>query len=257
MEVCQQNEAFVEEDGDLVFSHTKVILREGSQYHYAITNRRYRSTSEVDLRELDLVPIPASQIWPPCPKHLTRAPEPLPRDCYVKRPNLLYYSYTEASTELGRLLLHEAEVCEILQSNPHPAIAQYLGCIVENERITGLCFVKYDMNLMEWATKGSRPLDADIFLQGIEKGVGHLHSLNLIHCDLNPTNILMNGDTPVIADFDSCQREGEKLGLKAGTWGWTSEEFKFARPENDLYGLSKIHEFLFKLGDGTSSLSQT
>jgi hypothetical protein len=29
MEVCKQNEAFVEENRDLVFSHTKMILREG------------------------------------------------------------------------------------------------------------------------------------------------------------------------------------------------------------------------------------
>ena len=49
MEVCEQNEAFVEEHGDLAFSHTKIILREGDQYYYAITSRRYPTTSEVDL----------------------------------------------------------------------------------------------------------------------------------------------------------------------------------------------------------------
>jgi hypothetical protein len=55
----------------------------------------------------------------------------------------------------------------------------------------------------------------------------------------------MNGDTLVIGDFDSCQREGEKLGFKAGTRGWTSEKFKFVRPENNQYGLSKIYDFLY------------
>jgi hypothetical protein len=89
MEVCEQNEAFVEEHGDFAFSHTKIIFREGDQYYYAITSRRYPSTSEVDLLELDLVPIPASQIWPPFPKKFARAPKPLPQDCYVKRPSLL------------------------------------------------------------------------------------------------------------------------------------------------------------------------
>jgi len=29
MEVCEQNEAFVEQDRDLAFSYTKIILREG------------------------------------------------------------------------------------------------------------------------------------------------------------------------------------------------------------------------------------
>jgi len=86
------------------------------------------------------------------------------------------------------------------------------------------------MNLSESVTKGPRPFDTDLFLQGIQKGVQHF-SLGLIHCDLNPTNILINRDTSVIGDFDSCRREGEKLGFKAGTRGWTSEDFKFARPE--------------------------
>jgi len=156
MEVCEQSEAFAEEHGGVAFSHTKIILREGDQYYYAIASRRYPANSKVDLHELDpheldLVPIPASQIWPPFPTQFTQAPEPLPQDCYVKRPSLLYYGDTEDrdSTELSSLLLNEAEVCEILRASPHPDIAQYLGCIVKNDRITGLCFVKYGMNLSE------------------------------------------------------------------------------------------------------------
>jgi len=78
MEVCEQNEAFIEKDGELTFSHTKVILREGDQYYYAITDRRYHSASEVDPFELGIVPIPASKIWPPFPMNFTQAPNPLP-----------------------------------------------------------------------------------------------------------------------------------------------------------------------------------
>lgn len=57
----------------------------------------------------------------------------------------------------------------------------------------------------------------------------------------------MHGDTPIIVRFDSCGREGEKLGLKAGTRGWTSKDFKFVRRENDQNGLSKIRDFLFQV----------
>ena len=78
MEVCEQNEAFVEEHGDLVFSHTKIILREGDQYYYAITSRCYPSTSKVNLLELDLVPILSSQIWPLFLTQFARAPKLLP-----------------------------------------------------------------------------------------------------------------------------------------------------------------------------------
>ena len=224
-----------------------MILREGDRYYYAITSRRYSANSQVNLLELDLVPIPTLQIWPLFPRQFTQAPELLPQDCYIKRPSLLYYSDTKASTELSSLLLNEAEVCEILRAFPHPNIAWYLGCIVENNRITGLCFVKYGMNLSERVTKDSCPFDIDLCLQGIRKGIQHLHSLDLIHCNLNPTNILIDRDTLVIGDFDSCQRKGEKLGFKAGTRGWTSQDFKFARPENDKYRLSKIWDFLFQV----------
>lgn len=84
MELCQRNEAFVEHDGDLTFSHTKVILRDGDQYYYAITDRRYHPTTDVDPAELSIVSIPTSQIWPPFPHHYTRVPESLLQDCYIK-----------------------------------------------------------------------------------------------------------------------------------------------------------------------------
>jgi hypothetical protein len=56
----------------------------------------------------------------------------------------------------------------------------------------------------------------------------------------------MWGETAIIGDFNSCRRKGDKLGLKARTSGWTSDKFKFALPENDQYGLSKIEDFLFQ-----------
>jgi len=64
-------------------------------------------------------------------------------------------------------------------------------------------------------------------------GIRHLHNLDFIHCDFNSTNILMWGEIVVIGDFDSCRKKGEKLGLKAGTSGWTSDKFKYDLPEND------------------------
>ncbi|KFY36088.1 hypothetical protein V494_05328 [Pseudogymnoascus sp. VKM F-4513 (FW-928)] len=249
MEVCEENEAFEEKDGDLSFHHTKIILRGGPQYFYARTSRRYQSTPEIDVADLELFPIPASQIWPPFPETHTRAPEPLPGNCYVKRPSLLHYGDTDASTEMSTLILDEARACEILRVNPHPNIARYLGCTVDDGRITGLCFVKYGVTLLERVSKRSQDLDAEVCLRGIQSGIEHLHKLGLVHCDINPANILMSGDgdVPIIIDFDSCRHEGEPLGLKAGTRGWTREDFKVATPEIDLYGLSMIREFLYSM----------
>jgi serine/threonine protein kinase len=142
--------------------------------------------------------------------------------------------------------LDEVKACEILRVHPHPNIAQYLGCTVDDGMIAGLCFVKYGTTLLERVYEGSDDFDADLCLRGIQSGVEHLHKLGLIHCDINPANILMSGDNddPIIIDFDSCRREGEELGLKAGTRGWTNEDFKVATPEIDKYGISMIKEFL-------------
>ncbi|KFZ06131.1 hypothetical protein V501_07700 [Pseudogymnoascus sp. VKM F-4519 (FW-2642)] len=253
MEVCEQNEAFVfsEEDGDLTFHHTKIILRSSHhhQYFYALSPQRYPSTTSIDPASLDLHPIPTSQIHPLFPETYTRAPQPLPENCYVKRPSLLTYGDTDASTEeLSTLILDEAKACEILRVHPHPNIAQYLGCVVDGGRITGLCFVKYGETLLERVSKvvGVDGFNADLCLRGIRDGIQHLHKLGLVHCDINPANILMSGDgdNPIIIDFDSCRREGEHLGVKAGTRGWTREEFKFATTEIDEYGLSMIKDFL-------------
>ena len=109
----------------------KIMLRKDDEYFYATSARRYRSAADVNLSDLDPIPTPASKIWPQFPRHFKRAPEPLSENCYVKRPSLLLYGDTEASTELSDLVLHEAQVCEILRGSPHPNIAQYLGYIVK------------------------------------------------------------------------------------------------------------------------------
>jgi serine/threonine protein kinase len=243
LEVLENSEAFTEEDGDLAFSHTKVVLKGDSQYFYAISNRRYRHVSEIDPFTLDLTPIHGSQVWPVFPANFTRAPEPLPQNCYIKRPTLLYYGDTKASTEISTVLLHEAQICEILKKSPHPSIAKYLGCLVDDGRITGLCFLRYRANLSQ-IVRNTQPFDRKLCLRSIRLGIEHLHKLRLIHCDINPANILSDGDSFVISDFDSCTREGDELGLKAGTRGWTKDDFRIAKRENDLYGLSKIEEFL-------------
>ena len=87
-----------------------------------------------------------------------------------------------------------------------------------------------------------RPLPRDV-LKGIESGIKHLHSLNIMHNDVNPTNIMfkVDDDAPVLIDFDSCGREGDKL-VKAGTMGWSDDSFDFANANNDYYGLKKIEK---------------
>lgn len=176
------------------------------------------------------------------------APDPLPRNCYIKRPALIQYGDSSiASAEVSYLsLANEAQVCEILKSSPHPIIAQYHECIVSSGRITSLCFTRYRVHLLGRILHDPRPFDINLCLRQIENGVRHLHSLGLIHCDLCPMNVMVDDrDNSIISDFDSCRREGEELGTEAGTSGWTKEDLTVARRENDSYGIYMIRGFLF------------
>ena len=243
MEVLECNEMFEEADGDLSFSHTKVIVRQSAQYFYATTRGRYRNTSDIDPQTLNLSPIPSSKIWPEYSTQFTRIPTSLLQNCYIKRPSLIYYGDIIASSEQASLLVQEAKICETLKGSPHPNIARYLGCLVEDNKITGLCFVRYGDTLSK-IIKRSHIIDRNSCLANIRRGIEHLHQLGIIHCDINPNNIFTDGDSFVIGDFDSCTLEGEKLGLKAGTHGWTDPTFAVAMPQNDWYGLAKIEAYL-------------
>jgi serine/threonine protein kinase len=167
---------------------------------------------------IKLVEIPTDDLWPIFDPKFTRASQSPPADIYIKRPSILMYGDIPASGKLTHQVLNEVEVCETLRKNPHPNIAQYLVCTVEDNRITGLCLVRYDITLSDKLKLGAS-IDVNRCLQGIRRGVEHLHGLGLVHTDLNPTNIMMDGDEPIIIDFDSCRRQGQELGLKAGTFG--------------------------------------
>lgn len=262
MEACERTEIFDGSPDDQDFSHTHIVLRAGKendyQYYYAITDRRYSSNAEINPLELDVSPTPPEAIWPPFPADFKKAPDPLPENCHVKRESPLPENFHVKREDLEshgektvfdggtNLLWKEAQICEVLHKSPHPNIAQYYGCLVENGRIKGLCFGKYDMTLLEKTEHDSRPFDWDLCLRDIQKGIEHLHRLGLVHCDINPRNVMMNENMAVIIDFDSCHREGERLGAKAGAGGWTRDEFTHAERENDFYGLSKIRDFLFE-----------
>jgi serine/threonine protein kinase len=245
MEVIEKSEAFVRDGDDIVFNHTKVILwrKRDGQYFYSRIPKRM--DLDLCLDDLVLNKIPVEDIWPVANPKFTRAPRPLPPNTYIKRPSLLEYGDTPASCKPRDQVLNEVEVCEILMNSPHPNIGQYLGCIAEGDRITGLCFTQYEMTLSEMRERGI-PFDRDGCLRRIECGVRHLHKLGLVHNDLNPRNIMMEANNPVIIDFDSCKRQGQELGLKGGTDGWALEGVTHAEHNNDFYGLAKIREFLIE-----------
>lgn len=87
-----------------------------------------------------------------------------------------------------------------------------------SRRVRGLLFPRYATTLAQ-ILADSTPFDRARCLRGIETGICHTHDLGLLHNDINPSNIMIDRDEPVIIDFDSCKRAGDTLGSKAGTDG--------------------------------------
>ncbi|KFH43505.1 hypothetical protein ACRE_057380 [Hapsidospora chrysogenum ATCC 11550] len=160
---------------------------------------------------------------------------------------------------IAQSVLQEAAVCELLKQHPHPNIASYLGCQVSDGRITGLCFAGYPHTLMqevnpqnhmkrkarsEFRDRNTDRKDYRIALAGVERGLKHLHSLGLVHNDINPRKIMLNADDGVITGFGSCRRLGESLKGVSRGHEWHDEQVKTALPQNDLDALEEIRRWL-------------
>jgi serine/threonine protein kinase len=250
-------EKFSTVDGVLKYHLNTVLYRLGEAFYVGSSRVRYRSKEEVNFEDIfDSVLIPEDHLSCPFPEHFTRAPDPLPSNCYVKRPFPLLYNLA-APNALGDSLLEEATIYENLVHHPHPNIAKYYGCQVKNNRVTGLCFVKYHESLMKrvnpghngkrWFDATKRPLkDMKLCLDGIGKGLEHLHSLGLVHNDLNPSNIMFpseDDDTPIIIDFGSCKSIGDSIDV-GRTEEWYDEKVTTSLPSNDTDALNEITEWL-------------
>lgn len=198
--------------------------------------------TEIDPMKLTLEKVPPNKIWPSYDQEFVQALWTPESNIFVKQPNLLGYDPISSHND-GYQILAEAKVCQVIMNHPHQNIVQYLGCLVDGDRVKGLCFVRYPMNLAEKVEKG-HVFDHDHCLRGIQDGVNHLHMLGLVHNDLNPFNIMMDGDRPLITDFDSCVRVGEPLEWKEGTPEWSKKGTTHAEYDNDKYSVEKIRAYL-------------
>jgi serine/threonine protein kinase len=74
-------------------------------------------------------------------------------------------------------------------------------------------------------------------LEGILAAIKHLHSLGLVHNDINPANIMLDEDgTLILIDFDSCRYIGESLRNTETktTHHWHDPSVDIALEKNDL-----------------------
>lgn len=258
--VLEMNEAYEEVDGSFEFTMTLIVYQTaGGDLYHAVSKARYSSPSDVKVEHLsNKILIPVSAYAPLFPSGFTRAPDPLPEHCHIKKPQLISYDRIRQGSrpdDIAASVLQEAAVCELLKQQPHPNIAPYLGCQVSDGRITGLCFVAYERTLMEEVnpgglmkrkvrSQGRSSKDYSRVLAGVESGIRHLHGLGLVHNDINPSNIMLDGEEGVIIDFGSCKRVGESLDDGGRTYEWYDEHVTTALPQNDFDALDEIRIWL-------------
>lgn len=74
-----------------------------------------------------------------------------------------------------------------------------------------------------------RDLDKAVLARDIMSGLAHLHSLNIVHRDIKPHNVLVSqGYRAVLSDFGLCaalpDNQSSFQTTNAGTTGWTAPE---------------------------------
>lgn len=238
----------VDEEGAFPFKSDTAVFSQGSDIFVSRnTSQQFPPDVSIHLEELKSIKVDLNDVFPIFdPKLFTLAPEPLPKQSFVKRQTLGAYEgngkgRSHAPRELVR---REAIACEALRQPSHPNIAKYFGCIVEHSRIVALCFQRYNETLKDRLKCRDRPLDKDRIVQGVRDGIDYMHSLGYCHNDIHDGNIMITDeDTPVIIDFDSCLPEGEVLACKGGAPWWSIDTDK-SHKENDLFSLKKLEEVM-------------
>lgn len=257
--ILDKKEVHKEIGGEFKFAGTLVVYQQGNDIYHALSTARSSALVEPITEHLtDKRLIPIAAYCPLFSSALTRAPEPLPRNTYVKRPSLISYDRFQQGplpNGIADDILAEVRICEILQQSPHPNIARYIGCQLSADRISGICFVKYGITLMQAVNPRNfmkRKLSATRqglgnyrqVVEDVKKGLEHVHSLGLVHNDLNPSNIVSDGNTWVIIDFGSCRYEGESLDGVGRTYEWFDDAVRTSLPKNDLDALHEIQIWL-------------
>ncbi|KAK4700576.1 hypothetical protein P7C70_g5667, partial [Phenoliferia sp. Uapishka_3] len=227
-------------------THQTIMYRERGEYYCMMT-----VGSELSLKEMEFTPsthLPKSELFPRASDTFppTVASSTLEPNSFVKIIGITSYkpgdtTYLEMTT---RHLEHEVATFETLKHHPHPNICEYRGCLVDEGFVTGIVLKEYPEDLSYCREKVNRQM----VMRDIGAAIQHLHSLGIIHNDVNPGNIILPADLSraVLIDFDSSRPEGYKFcdSDRRYTEGFSKEELDISEKENDLYGLERIRLWL-------------
>ena len=247
-------------DGEKQFSYSLILYRKNEEHYLGSSDPRYRFPFEINTNDpMPSILIPPSEYCPIASRKIMNVQPRHLESCFIKYPQIKLWPKPAMDAELKFVkerILREVQVYESLSRKPHPNIAEYLGCIIKDGLIRGICLTRYEETLGqrvnpsglkkrrfqygEQRLRSRRNLARDI-----ASDLKHLHSLGFVHNDLKPSNIMIKGgETPVIIDFDSCVLEGQSLDQVGRTMLWHDAQVHTALPSNDLDALDEVVEWL-------------
>ncbi|KAL4944963.1 kinase-like domain-containing protein [Aspergillus oleicola] len=249
------NEVFDPATGEFQYTTCAVFEEQTDQVCLTrLTRRKADLARNVDAIRQALQFIPDTDIYPlyPGDQVLHRVSDHIANEEeYEKHQDLYTFDVFQRhgmNQWLVEGLLYEAHVMEVLRQNPHPNIVKYHGCKMRRGFITALVMERHKDQLQDVLKNGRRAVDKEVIMAGLESAVTHLHSLGLAHNDLNPAIVrFTTAGVPVLADFGSCRKIGDKLGSSRGTMGWIEgppEKYLTSEVSHDIYGLERIREWL-------------
>ncbi len=256
-------EAFDLGSGEEVFLYTSFAWFDAEDHAYFGLLRKPKLQITLDGFASALELIPDHEIYPllgdaeiplsTAPENINMAAAADLADIFIKRPNIKEYDTYKEHDCLSILttpMLDEAVALQhISQHEQHPNVVRFHGCRVHRGRITGLLLARYEENLRQFLGEG-KTVDKERILNGLQSAIRHLHSLGLAHNDINPTNIMVDEKSgePVLIDFGSCHKIGDKMTASRGTPGWTEDgdDYILSKESHDVSALEKIRLWLDK-----------
>lgn len=240
-----------------------------------VEGKAYVAMSPQNMDEIDIAdftqllePVPPENVFPIFEQGLTVAPPFDAEYHYLKAPQFTYEDREFGRTFVADRMRSEIDMLERLSARPHRNIVQYIGCVVNDGRVTHICLQKCGGNLAQRLADGVvvQEQHEDVLTQ-IQDGIEHLHQMGFAHNDINPREFLCacgrqtltdiaienvcidDRGKAVIVDFDAAMPFGERLlkGVEAGNGN-------FSHVDNDYQGLDTIRDFLL---DADQQLGQS
>lgn len=223
--LCYKMREIVCNDEDFKYQFNRIVYLENEKYHLAEIKNRKCDPMQVSGELID-----TSDYLPKFNEDMTRCPSgfELLSSIYIKKPT--FHSKNSFINEILAL--------ELIRQDMHPNIVTYYGCLVdENNLVYGIALQKCECTLKSYYDFNKElAINA---MTDLRDAIRHLHSLNLIHCDIKPTNIMINNNYAILIDFDSCRKKHSAMIGKAGTDGWCLKSTT-ATEQNDWYSFNKI-----------------